>query len=120
MPFTRSSVRRPAAAALRAVLSLSLGGGWFALPIAATVLPVQAAHAQPVQAQATGQVVRITADAGKIAIRHGAIGKLDLPAMTLVYHIDPALLKGIAVGDQVSFTAERAGGQYRITELKKD
>lgn len=120
MPSTRPFVRRPAAAALRAVLSLSLGCGGYALPIVAAMLPVQAVHAQAVQAQATGQVVRINAGAGKIAIRHGAIGKLDLPAMTLVYRVDPALLKGIAVGDPVSFTAERAGGQYRITELKKD
>ncbi|MBN9401534.1 MAG: copper-binding protein, partial [Burkholderiales bacterium] len=66
-----------------------------------------------------GEVVRVNAPAGKIAIRHGAIDKLDLPAMTLVYHVDPALLAGIAVGDRVEFTAERAGGQYRIVELKK-
>jgi Cu/Ag efflux protein CusF len=86
---------------------------------AALALPAQVQAAEPVQAQARGEVVRVNPEAGKIAIRHGAIARLDLPAMTLVYHIDPALLKGIAPGDTVSFTAERAGGQYRIVELKK-
>ncbi|MGB6241516.1 MAG: copper-binding protein [Castellaniella sp.] len=87
---------------------------------AALALPVTAAaQAQPVQAQASGQVVRIDAAAGKIAIRHDAISKLELPAMTLVYRVDPALLSGIAVGDAVDFTAQRASGRYQITALKK-
>lgn len=93
---------------------------WVVLGGAAALLPVaQVQAAQPVQAQASGQVVRVNLDQGKIAIKHGAIGKLDLPAMTLVYHVDPALLRGIAVGDAVSFTAERANGQYRLVELEK-
>lgn len=91
-----------------------------AVAAAALTWPVlAAAQAAPVQAQASGQVVRIDAAAGKIAIRHGAISKLDLPAMTLVYHTDPALLAGISVGDSVEFTAQRAGGQYQITALRK-
>ncbi|MFT0533817.1 copper-binding protein [Castellaniella hirudinis] len=79
----------------------------------------QVAQAQPVQARASGQVVRITPTAGKIAIRHGAIPKLELPAMTLVYHLDVVLLDGIVVGDIVEFTAQRANQQYRIIALKK-
>ncbi|MGB6006692.1 copper-binding protein [Castellaniella sp.] len=87
---------------------------------AALVWPALAvAQAKPVQAQASGQVVRVDAAAGKIAIRHGAISKLDIPAMTLVYHLDPALLRGIAVGDSVNFTATRSQGQYRIVALDK-
>ncbi|MGE4451443.1 copper-binding protein [Castellaniella sp.] len=92
-------------------LALAAAGAWS--------LPGAARAAAPVQARASGEVVRVNAPAGKIAIRHGAIDKLDLPAMTLVYHVDPALLAGIAVGDRVEFTAERTGGQYRIVELKK-
>ena len=70
-------------------------------------------------AEASGEVVRVDRDAGKIAIRHGAIAKLDLPAMTLVYHADPALLGSIKKGDKVRFTAERANDQYRLTAIKK-
>jgi Cu/Ag efflux protein CusF len=87
--------------------------------LAALAVPGIVVAASPVQASASGEVVRIKPAEGKIAIRHGAISRLDLPAMTLVYHVDPALLAGIAVGDQVRFTAERADGQYRIVDLSK-
>lgn len=81
--------------------------------------PAVLAAAPVVQAQASGEVVRVDAAAGKVTIRHGAIAALDLPAMTLVYHVDPALLAGLKRGDKVQFTAERTGGQYRITQIKK-
>lgn len=109
--------------ALNILAAAPLAGHGIIAPAAVAValaLPVlSVAQTQPVQAQASGQVVRVDAVAGKIAIRHGAISKLDLPAMTLVYHADPALLSGIAVGDSVDFTAQRAGGQYQITALQK-
>lgn len=82
-------------------------------------VPAQVAAAPVVQAQASGKVVRVDAAAGKIAIQHGAISKLELPAMTLVYRADPGLLKGISAGDQVAFTAERADGQYRIVAIQR-
>ncbi len=81
--------------------------------------PGHYAMAQNVQAQSSGKVIRVDQAKGKIALQHGAIPKLELPAMTLVYLIDGKLLLGIAVGDNVNFTAERAGGKYRIIELKK-
>ena len=90
-----------------------------ALVLAALAAPGVVVAAQPVQASASGEVVRVQAAEGKIAIRHGAISGLDLPAMILVYHVDPALLAGIAVGDQVRFTAQRADGQYQIVALSK-
>ncbi|GAA0779653.1 hypothetical protein GCM10009108_18270 [Castellaniella ginsengisoli] len=107
--------------------ALILAGGMLAAPavpplaaVGAWALPGVVLAAAPVQARASGEVVRVDAAAGKIAIRHGAIPKLDLPAMTLVYRVDPSRLAGIAVGDRVDFTAERAGGQYRLVELEKD
>lgn len=86
---------------------------------AITVLsaPAYVVHAQAASGQGQGEIVRIT-DA-KIAIRHGAIKQLDLPAMTLNYAIDPSLTKGLAVGDKVKFTAQREGDGYRITQIKK-
>jgi Cu/Ag efflux protein CusF len=96
-------------------------GSWIGgLAVAgALAVPAIAVAAQPVRAQARGTVVRIDAAHGRIAIRHGAIPALQLPAMTLFYHADPALLRGIAVGDTVNFTAERADGQYRVVALEK-
>lgn len=78
-----------------------------------------AAYAQ-VQAKASGEVRRIDAAKGKIAIKHGAISDLKLPAMTLVYTINPALLSQVKAGDQVDFTAKHENNNYIITEIKAD
>lgn len=80
---------------------------------------VYAVTAQAQQASASGEVRRVDAAAGKVAIKQGAIADLQLPAMTLVYQVDPALLKGIQPGDKVSFTAKREGGKYIVTQIKK-
>lgn len=81
--------------------------------------PMGLVRAQAVQGDGEGEVVRVDAAAGKIAIRQSAIKKLDLPAMTLVYRIDPGLLGGIAAGDKVKFTAQRDADQYRILAIRK-
>lgn len=70
------------------------------------------------QAKASGEVRRIDAAKGKIAIKHGAISDLKLPAMTLVYNITPALLQQVNAGDQVNFTAKHENNQYIILEIK--
>lgn len=99
-----SSDRSPLAPAVLAALAVSV----------ACVAPAQAQ-----QASASGEVRRIDAGAGKITLKHGEIPALGLPAMSLVYRIDPALLKDIKPGDKVSFTARREDGQYVITEISK-
>jgi Cu/Ag efflux protein CusF len=71
------------------------------------------------EASASGEVRRVDAVAGKVTIKHGAISALELPAMTLVYQADPALLAGIKPGDKVTFTAKREGGNYVVTAIKK-
>ncbi|MDO5681107.1 MAG: copper-binding protein [Pelistega sp.] len=78
---------------------------------------VSLAQAQE-QAKASGEVRRIDAAKGKIAIKHGAISDLKLPAMTLVYNIAPALLQQVNAGDQVNFTAKHENNQYIILEIK--
>ncbi|MGE4124718.1 MAG: copper-binding protein [Pusillimonas sp.] len=86
----------------------------FAAPLAIVVTPVLAQTAT-----ASGEVRRVDAAKGKITIKHGQIGELGLPAMTLVYAIDPALLAGIGPGDKVTFTASRQNGQYVISKISK-
>lgn len=71
------------------------------------------------EASASGEVRRVDAVAGKVTIKHGAIAALELPAMTLVYQADPALLAGIKPGDKITFTAKREGGNYVVTAIKK-
>lgn len=101
MAFSRKYSSRMAVATAMAVVSL-------ATPLA---------FAQ--QADATGEVRRVDAAAGKVSIKHDAISALDLPAMTLVYQIEPTLLAGIKPGDKVRFTATRKDGRYVVTAISK-
>lgn len=91
--------------------------------IAAAVLAglglVATISVQAQEARAKGEVRRIDAANGKIALKHGAIGQLELPAMTLVYLIEPALLVGIAPGDMVTFVATRKNDQYVVISISK-
>jgi Cu(I)/Ag(I) efflux system protein CusF len=77
------------------------------------------ANAQNPQASSSGEVRGIDSAAGKITIKHGAIADLGLPAMTLVYRIDPSLLAGIKPGDKVAFTATRENDKYVVIAIKK-
>lgn len=72
------------------------------------------------EASATGEVRRIQAERGKITIKHGPIIDLKLPAMTLIYNINPGLLKEIQPGDSVKFRALHQNDQYIIIEIRKD
>ncbi len=88
----------------------------------AAALAVTACYAVPAFAQegsGSGEIRRIDAAAGKITIKHGAISALDLPAITLVYLIEPGLLAGLQPGDKVKFTARRVDGQYVVVQISK-
>jgi Cu(I)/Ag(I) efflux system protein CusF len=88
------------------------------LPLAVTVL-VAPASAWAQQATVTGEVRRVDAAAGTVTLKQGEIKELDLPAMTLVYQIAPALLQKIKAGDKVRFTATRQDGKYVVTAIDK-
>lgn len=83
------------------------------------VRAAEAAGQQEVTASATGEVRRVDAAAGKVALKHDAIAALELPAMTLVYQATPVLLIDIEPGDRVRFTAARRNGTYIVTEISK-
>lgn len=87
------------------------------LGLAAVVLAGSGAAYAQETGRGSGEVRRIQAEQGKIAIKQDAISDLKLPAMTLSYKIDAALLKDIKPGDSVSFTAERVGKDYVIKEI---
>lgn len=88
-----------------------------ATAMAAVSLATPLAFAQ--QADASGQVRRVDPGAGKVTLKHDAIKALDLPAMTLVYDADPALLTKIKAGDKVRFSAEHKDGKYVVTAISK-
>lgn len=71
------------------------------------------------EASARGEVRRLYTSKGTVTIKHGAITDLNLPAMTLVYEVSPALLQGIEPGDQVRFKVRHQDNKYEVIELKK-
>lgn len=72
------------------------------------------ALSQPVE----GEVKKIDVDAGKITLKHGEIKNLDMPAMQMSFRVaDPGWLKRFQVGDKVTFTADKVGGQFTVTTL---
>lgn len=100
-------------------MSLSNNRSMQLLAAAMAITSVYAVQAVAQEANASGEVRRIDMQAGKITLKHGAISDLDLPAMTLVYKCDPALMAGIKPGDKVNFKARRENGQYVVTEISK-
>ncbi len=90
--------------------------------LAAATLAAAACYVAPAMAQegeGSGEIRRLDASNGKITIKHGPISELDLPAITLVYRIDVALLVGLQPGDKVKFTARRMDGQYVVIKITK-
>lgn len=75
---------------------------------------IVSAHAQAVD----GEVKKVDPEAGKITLKHGEIRNLDIPAMQMSFRVaDPAWLKRFQVGDKVTFTADKVGGQFTITSM---
>jgi len=73
------------------------------------------ALAEPVD----GEVRKIDADSGKITLKHAEIKSLDMPAMQMAYRVsNPAWLKSLAVGDKVTFSAEKVNGQFTVTAIE--
>jgi Cu/Ag efflux protein CusF len=79
-----------------------------------------AALVQAQGASASGEVTKIDKAASRIEIRHGEIKALDMPPMRMAFRVrDAKMLDGLAVGDKVRFTAEKADGQFTVTSISK-
>ena len=71
-------------------------------------------------AMTKGIISRIDEANGKVSIKHEAIDNLKMPPMTMVFLLaDPALIKGLKVGDAVRFHAENPAGKLTVTQLQK-
>ena len=83
---------------------------------AALALAAMAVHAQAYE----GEVRKIEKAQGKLTLRHGELKALDMPPMTMVFRVrDAAMLDGLNVGDRVRFDADKVGGAYTVTAIRK-
>ncbi|MGD9968627.1 MAG: copper-binding protein [Hyphomonadaceae bacterium] len=68
----------------------------------------------------TGSVTQVDAAAGTITINHGPIEAVSWPAMSMQFTAEnPAILQGIAVGDNVSFELKSATETSVVTSVQK-
>jgi Cu/Ag efflux protein CusF len=66
-----------------------------------------------------GVITRLDEGSGKVGIKHEAIDNLKMPPMTMVFVAsDPALLKGLKVGDAIHFHAESLSGKLTVTAIQ--
>ena len=89
----------------------------------ALATPLYARPVTPPAAQASvmseGVVRKIDAANGRITLKHGPLVNLDMPAMTMVFRVQPpALLNAVKVGDKVKFHAESINGAYTVTAIQ--
>ena len=79
-----------------------------------------AAPAQAGSALNDAVVRKVDKDAQKITLKHGPLANLDMPAMTMVFHVaDPAMLDLVKAGDKVQFRAEKIGGYLTVTQIER-
>ena len=84
--------------------------------IALTLAPLPAVAESVVR----GVVEEITTEPQRLTIAHEAIPNLEMEAMTMVFRIaDPAMLEGLAVGQEIEFEAERINGRLTVTTLRE-
>ncbi len=122
-PLSHASRRTAAAAAVAAAIAAAIAAGLaLASPLMAqtTAAPARPAAAQGVE-MAEGVVRHVDREAGRITLRHGEIKSINMPPMTMVFHLrDRALLDGIAAGAKVRFAVVAEDGKHVITQLQAE
>lgn len=70
-------------------------------------------------ALAEGEIRKIDKDTSKLTIKHGEIKSLEMPPMTMVFHVkDKAMLDKVKTGDKVTFKAVNDNGKMTVTEIQ--
>ena len=65
------------------------------------------------------EVRKVDKDGAKLTLKHGEIKNLDMPAMTMVFHVrDKGVLEQVNAGDKVKFKAVNESGKYFATEIQ--
>jgi Cu/Ag efflux protein CusF len=67
-----------------------------------------------------GEVRKLDKAQSRITLKHGEIKNLGMPPMTMVFRVtDAKLFDGLAVGDKVTFAADKLNDQFVVTALAK-
>ncbi len=66
----------------------------------------------------SGKIKKIDSKAGKVTIIHGPLVQLDMPAMTMVFRADEAMIAKMSEGQNIEFVADRVKGKLTVTAMK--
>lgn len=88
-----------------------------------TSLPLYAEPVAPPASQnatmTEGVVRKIDISNARITLKHGPITHLDMPAMSMVFRVQPPdLLRDLKTGDAVKFHVEQIDGAYVVTAIQ--
>lgn len=107
---------------LYGIIGMGASGIGLAAPDGAAVARQVAAadSAEATTVSATGVVVQVKADQGRVKISHDPIPALKWPPMTMFFRVkDQAVLEGIVAGDKVRFELEKGATGMVITRMEK-
>ncbi len=66
-----------------------------------------------------GEITKVDRDPARLTIKHGELKALEMPAMTMVFRVQPAsLADSVKPGDRVKFRVEKINGQYLVTQIE--
>jgi len=69
---------------------------------------------------ASGEIRRVDPENLRLTIKHGEIKSLDMPPMTMVFHVkDAGVLSGFQAQDKIEFQAAAEGTKYIVTQIRK-
>ncbi len=66
----------------------------------------------------SGKVKKVDGKGGKVTIIHGPLVNLDMPAMTMVFRADEALIGKMKEGQDIDFVADRIKGKLTVIAMK--
>jgi Cu(I)/Ag(I) efflux system protein CusF len=99
-----------------AIAALALSGPAFA-QAGHDMSKMPGLNQQAAGAQGAGVIKKLDTKTGLVTLQHGPIAALSWPAMTMAFKADPALLKGLKVGQQVSFTIKTGAATPEVVAI---
>ncbi|MCJ2187662.1 copper-binding protein [Novosphingobium beihaiensis] len=89
----------------------AMGGSDATMPMSGTEMPGMVSG--------MGMITAVNPADGTVTIKHGPIPAAHWPAMTMMFHAGPGLLKGMKAGDKVSFDLKLEDDGGTITAMNK-
>lgn len=86
----------------------------------AAALALSACSQEAEEGVGRGTVLAVDAAAGRVTLDHGDIPGL-MKGMTMTFEVaDPAMLSGLAKGEQVEFRVRHENGRYVVLEISAE